>query len=38
MWPAADKPVDAEVALNHADAHLLVKDWAGAERIPAPLP
>jgi len=33
MWPAADAPADAEVAINHADAHLLWQDWAGAERL-----
>jgi len=33
LWPSATQPPDAEVALNHADAHLLVKDWAGAERL-----
>jgi tetratricopeptide (TPR) repeat protein len=33
LWPAASLPPDAEVALNHADAHLLAQDWAGAERV-----
>jgi tetratricopeptide (TPR) repeat protein len=33
LWPNAASPPDAEVALNHADAHLLVKDWVGAERL-----
>ncbi len=30
--PEATVP-DSEVALNHADGHLLIKDWDGAERI-----
>jgi tetratricopeptide (TPR) repeat protein len=33
LWPADTAPPDAEVALNHADAHLLAHDWAGAERL-----
>jgi Flp pilus assembly protein TadD len=33
LWPPATLPPDAEVALNHADAHLLVQDWTGAERL-----
>jgi tetratricopeptide (TPR) repeat protein len=33
LWPSATSPPDAEVALNHADAHLLAQDWAGAERV-----
>ena len=33
LWPPANQPPDAEVALNHADAHLLRKDWAGAARL-----
>jgi tetratricopeptide (TPR) repeat protein len=33
MWPPAGTPADAEVAINHADAHLLWRDWAGAERL-----
>jgi tetratricopeptide (TPR) repeat protein len=33
LWPPEGQPPDVEVAINHADAHLLVKDWSGAERI-----
>jgi tetratricopeptide (TPR) repeat protein len=33
LWPPANQPPDAEVALNHADAHLLAKDWEGAARL-----
>lgn len=32
MWPPAPE-ADVEVALNHADAHLLNEDWGGAIRI-----
>jgi tetratricopeptide (TPR) repeat protein len=32
MWPAAPK-LDAEVALNQADAHLLNKDWEGGAQV-----
>jgi tetratricopeptide (TPR) repeat protein len=33
LWPPAGAAPDAEVAVNHADAHLLWRDWAGAERL-----
>ncbi|MDZ4694738.1 MAG: tetratricopeptide repeat protein [Deltaproteobacteria bacterium] len=33
MWPGSDQPVDAEVAMNHAEAHVMGQDWPGAERV-----
>jgi tetratricopeptide (TPR) repeat protein len=33
MTPPLDKPADEEVALNHAEAYVLNKDWEGAEQI-----
>ncbi len=33
LWPFADEPPDAEVAINQAEAHLLVKDWWQAGRV-----
>lgn len=32
LWPPAPK-LDEEVALNHADAHLMHQDWAGGEEV-----
>lgn len=33
LTPAPDRPVDTEVALNQAEAHILNKDWNGAKLI-----
>ena len=33
LWTDSTQGPDAEVAFNHADAHLLMRDWAGAERL-----
>jgi tetratricopeptide (TPR) repeat protein len=32
MWPAAPA-LDLEVAINHADAHLMHEDWSGGETV-----
>ena len=33
LWPPVSQPVDVEVGLNHAEAHLLAHDWKGAARV-----
>jgi len=33
LWPPPAQPVDAEVGLNQAEAHLLAHDWKGAARV-----
>lgn len=33
LTPAADQPVDVEVTLNRAEAHLMNRDWTGARQI-----
>lgn len=33
VTPAADQPVDAEVAIHHAESCLLARDWQGAQRV-----
>lgn len=33
LWPPPSQPVDVEVGLNHAEAHLLAHDWKGAAQV-----
>ncbi|HEU4734642.1 MAG TPA: hypothetical protein VFT22_42415 [Kofleriaceae bacterium] len=33
LAPSADQPVDVEVALGHAESHVLAHDWRGAQGI-----